>query len=50
MCYSAVADLDDTASLVHSGMFYVLEGVMPFLEVLKRSKYHIDALNILLNQ
>ena len=31
--FSAVADGHDTKSLVHSGMFYILEGVMPFIEV-----------------
>lgn len=37
--YSAVAKSEDTTSQIHSGVFYILEGVMPFLEVLPIKHY-----------
>ncbi|WAR13612.1 ITPR1-like protein [Mya arenaria] len=39
---SAVADTSDTNTLVHSGLFYILEGVMPFLEVFYSSFFAAD--------
>ncbi|KAL4234550.1 hypothetical protein ACF0H5_006191 [Mactra antiquata] len=39
---SAVASDDDINSWVHGGMFYILEGVMPFLEVFYTSFFSPD--------
>ncbi|XP_053402419.1 inositol 1,4,5-trisphosphate receptor type 1-like isoform X7 [Mercenaria mercenaria] len=39
---SAVAESNDTSSLIHSGIYYILEGVMPFIEVFYTSFFSPD--------